>query len=150
MNKKVLVVCLLIVFVVGFFGSFFTGGEVDKWYIENKPNYTPPNWVFGPVWIIIYFLIGLSLYFAWVNSKKDEKKIVGIVFGVNLVLNGMWSYLFFGLQNALWAFIDIILIWFSIIVMIYTVWKIDRKSAWLLVPYLLWVSFAGVLNWGFL
>lgn len=148
---KIFAVCLLLVFFIAFFGSSFSSDTVgSNWYSENKPSFTPPGWIFGPVWILLYFLIALSLYLAWINSNKREKKIIGIVFGTNLVFNGLWSYFFFGLRNASLAFFDIILIWISILAMIHFTWKINKKSAWLLVPYLLWVSFAVVLNFGFL
>ncbi|MEX0933084.1 MAG: TspO/MBR family protein [Candidatus Pacearchaeota archaeon] len=147
---KIFLVCLVMVFVVAFFGSLFTSGNVDSnWYVENQPSFNPPSWIFGPVWTILYFLITLSLYFAWTKSDKREKKIVGIVFGLNLIFNAIWSYLFFELQKPLLAFIDLTFIWVTIWAMIFITWKIDRKSAWLLAPYLLWLTFAGILNFAF-
>ncbi len=153
MNKpdwKILSVCLLIVFGISFIGSLFTAGNIDSsWYKENKPSFTPPGWIFGPVWTILYFLIALSLYFAWTKSgKKDKKKIVA-VFGVNLVANTLWSYLFFGIRNPLLAFLDILLILITIFPMIFLAGRIDRKAGWMLVPYLLWVCFASIINLAF-
>ena len=147
-NYKVLISSLLIVYLIAFIGSLFTSGNTDsEWYINNKPFITPPNYVFPIVWNILFFLIALSLYFAWLNSNKKQKKKVALVFGINLILNALWSFSFFGLQKPLWAFIDLIALWFSIWIMIFVTSKIDRKSVWLLVPYLIWISFAGVLNW---
>lgn len=151
--KKLLIfiACIIIVYAFAFFGSIFTANSVNSsWYIENKPSFTPPNVVFPIVWTILYFLIALSLYFSWINSGLNKKKNVAAVFGVNLVLNVLWSYLFFGIQKSLFAFVDIILIWFTIITMILVAGKIDRKAGWLLVPYLVWVSFAGILNLAFI
>ena len=148
---KVLIVCLVVVFLVAFIGSLFTSGSTNsQWYLENKPSFTPPDYVFPIVWPILYFLIALSLYFSWVRAKGIEKKKVAAVFGINLAANALWSYLFFGIQNTLLAFIDIIIILVSIIAMIYVAGRIDKKAGWILVPYLLWVSLAGILNLAFI
>ncbi len=147
-NWKVLILCFVIVYGIAFIGSFFTSGNVDgQWYSDIKPSITPPNYIFPIVWNILFFLIVLSLYIAWMKSKKKQKKIVAIVFGINLFLNTFWSYLFFELKKPNYAFFELILLWFSILSMIFVTRKIDKKSAWLLVPYLLWVSFAGILNY---
>ena len=145
-NWKALIICLAVVYLVAFVGSIFTTSSVNsEWYNSTKPSITPPGWVFPIAWNILFFLIAISLYISW--NKGKNKKIVAWIYGVNLVLNGLWSYLFFGLKNPLAGFLDIILIWFSILVMIFYSWKIDKKAAWLLVPYLLWVSFASILNY---
>ena len=150
MKVRVFIWCLILVYFVAFIGSIFTSGTVDSdWYLQNKPSFTPPNWLFGPVWTALYFLIVLSLYFSWTKAKKKEKKKVEWVFGINLVLNSLWSVLFFGLRNPVLSFIDIIAIWISIIMMIFVAGRIDKKAGWILVPYLIWVSFAAVLNFVF-
>ena len=87
------------------------------------------------------------MYFAWISANKNQKKIVAFVFGLNLFLNALWSYLFFGLQNPLLAFIDLILLGLTIIWMMFVSYKIDKKAFYCLIPYLLWVGFAGILNW---
>lgn len=146
-NYKVLISSILIVFLIAFIGSLFTSPVTDSnWYINNKPSITPPNYVFPIVWNILFFLIAISLYFAWINSDKKQKPKIAIIFGLNLILNVLWSFLFFTLKQPLWAFIDLLLILATIILMIYVTYPIDKKSAYLLVPYLLWVSFAGILN----
>ncbi|MCW8965097.1 MAG: tryptophan-rich sensory protein [Candidatus Pacearchaeota archaeon] len=145
-NFKVLILSLVIVYSFAFIGSLFTSID-NSWYDSVRPSITPPSFVFPIVWNILFFLIALSLYIAWINSNKIEKKKVAFVFGTNLVLNAFWSFLYFGLQNPLYAFIDLILIWVSILGMIFVTYKIKKISAYLLIPYLLWVSFAGVLNW---
>ncbi len=149
-NWKVLVVSLLIVFAISLIGSLFTSGNTNSsWYLENKPSFTPPNFVFPIVWPILYFLIALSLYFAWIKAKKNEKKKVAVVFGINLIANALWSYLFFGIKNPLLSFMDILVILGSIIAMIFVAGRIDKKAGWLLVPYLIWVSFATIMNLAF-
>jgi len=149
-NKKwlVFVVSLVIVYGIAFIGNLFTSSAVQSsWYQQIRPSITPPNYVFPIVWNILFFLIGLSLAFSWINSKnKKQRKIVAFAFGFNLFLNVLWSVLYFGLKNPTWAFVDIILILFSIIWMILVVRKINKKATWMLVPYLLWVSFASILN----
>ena len=147
-NYKVLITCILLVYAVVFVGSIFTSGNTgSQWYLENKPSITPPNYVFPIVWNILFFLIALSLYFAWIKTNKKQKKKVALVFGANLLLNVLWSFLFFTLQKPLLAFFDLLLLLATIVLMISTTYKIEKKSAWLLVPYLAWVAFAGVLNW---
>ena len=148
-NWKVLIVCLVVVFLVAFIGSLFTSSNTDsEWYDSIKPSITPPNWVFPIVWNILFFLIALSLYFSWINAKKgDMRKKVMAVFGINFVLNIFWSVLYFGLKNPFYAFIEIFALWISIVSMIYVTYKIDKKAGWILVPYLLWVGFAIVLNY---
>jgi len=144
----VLVASFLVVYLAAFLGSVFTSSKVDTaWYDSIQPLITPPNYVFPIVWNILFFLIALSLYFAWTNSDKRNKKKLAFVFGLNLFLNVLWSVLYFGLQNPLLAFGDLILLWFSILAMIFVTSKIKKSSSLLLVPYLLWVSFAGVLNY---
>lgn len=145
---KILIISLLIVFGIAFLGGVFTSASVDTdWYDSVKPAITPPDWVFPVVWNILFLLIALSLYFSWTGAKKKEKRLVGLAFGTNLFLNALWSFLFFGKQMAVLAFADLILIWISIVLLIYVAGRADRKAGWLLAPYLLWVSFAGVLNW---
>jgi len=148
-NWKVLIYSILIVYGIAFLGSIFTSSSTNsEWYFNNKPSITPPNYVFPIVWNILFFLIALSLYFSWTAGKSNKQKTkIAWIFGINLFLNTLWSYLFFYLQNPVFAFFDLILIWITIIMMIFTTYNINKKSAWLLVPYLLWVSFAGYLNW---
>lgn len=147
-NWKVLVLSLVIVYLVAFLGSLFTSGSVNSsWYDSIKPSITPPSLVFPVVWNILFFLIALSLYFSFTSGNKKEKKLVVWVFGTNLVLNLIWSIIFFGFQNPLIAFFELILLWLSIILIMAVTYRINKISFWLIVPYFLWVSFAGILNW---
>ncbi len=150
-NYKVLAISFVIVYLIAFVGSLFTFPNTSsEWYENNKPNITPPNYVFPIVWNILFFLIALSLYFAWTNSKKKQKNKIALIFGANLILNALWSFLFFTLQKPILAFVCLIAIWITILVMIYTTYKIDKKAGYILIPYLIWVSFAGVLNLGWI
>ena len=147
-NLKVFIICLVIVFLVAFIGSLFTSGNSSgDWYDSIKPSITPPGWVFPIVWNILFFLIAVSLYFAWQSANNKQKKSVLIVFAINFILNIFWSFLYFYLRRPPLAFIEIFFLLISIVSMILVTWKIDKKSSYLLIPYLVWVSFATILNY---
>ena len=149
-NWKVLIISLVVVYLIAFLGGIFTSKNVSgAWYMENKPGITPPSYIFPIVWNILFFLIAISLYLSWIKAKKNKKEIA-FAFGINLILNFLWSVLFFGYKLIGLALIDLVLIWISILFMIKITWKVDRRAAYLLIPYLLWVSFAGILNYLFL
>lgn len=147
-NWKILILSLLLVYFAAFIGSLFSFSAVNSsWYQSVKPVITPPNWVFPIVWTALFFLIALSAYFSWMAAKNEKvKKKIIILFGVNLILNSIWSCLFFGLQAPLIAFIDIILLLGSIIWLFVFTETISKKALWLLAPYFFWVCFATVLN----
>lgn len=145
---KILILALIIVYLIAFLGSLFTSGSVSsEWYNSIKPEITPPSFVFPIVWNILYFLIAISFYVAWHNGKKNERTELTVIYGINLLLNLTWSLFFFGLKLPTVAFFEMILLFISIFVMISVSHKISRLSAYLLIPYLLWVSFAVVLNY---
>ncbi|MBW3012547.1 tryptophan-rich sensory protein [Candidatus Woesearchaeota archaeon] len=148
MNAKSLirlVVSIVISGLAGLIGSLFTSQTVSTWFVElNKPVFNPPNWLFGPVWTLLYILIGVSLFIVWEKNSKD--KLAYTFFGVQMALNALWSILFFGLKSPLLAFIEIIALWVFILLTILRFYKISKTSAYLLIPYILWVSFAAVLN----
>lgn len=147
-NWKVLSVSLIAVYFVALIGGLFTSSSVNSlWYNSVKPSITPPNYVFPIVWNVLFFLIALSLYLSWISAKKKSKKKIVFVFGLNLFLNFLWSAIFFAMQNPLLAFFELILLWLSIIAMIFTTYRINKTSSYLLIPYFLWVSFAGILNY---
>jgi tryptophan-rich sensory protein len=133
---------------VGWIGSNFTVKSLDTWYAAlNKPVFNPPNWIFAPVWIGLYVLLGISLYLVLVKEPRDAAvKSALWVFGVQLVLNAVWTPLFFGARLPLVAFIEILVLWGFIVLTIIKFKPISKVAAYLLVPYLLWVSFASVLN----
>lgn len=131
----------------GIIGSIFTASTVSSWYPTLiKPNFSPPAWLFGPVWVLLYFLMGISLYLIWQNKAKDNKKSL-IIFGIQLILNVFWSFLFFGLKSPLYGLIDILLLLAAIILTIAFSFKISSYAAILLIPYLAWVCFATILNY---
>jgi len=150
-NFVVLLVITLAVFLTGLFGSLFTSATTkSQWYSENKPSFTPPGIVFSIAWTILYLLIILSVYFSWIKSKKSEKTNLLIIFGLNLISNALWSFLFFYLRNPILGFLDLLVIFSTIIwALIYTK-RINKISTYLLVPYLLWIIFAGILNLAFI
>lgn len=142
LNWKVFVVCLIVVFAVAGIGSLFT--DIGPWYESIKPSIAPPNYVFPIAWTLLFYLIAVSLYYSW--QCKDKKK-VSVYYGINFILNVLWSYLFFYMQNPRFAFVEIFVLWLSIIVLIGFNWKKCRIASYFLIPYLLWVSFAIVLNY---
>lgn len=125
----------------GVIGSFFTFPAITGWYATLvKPTFSPPNYLFGPVWTFLYFLMGVALYLVWIR-KGDLKW-----FWVQLILNSLWSIIFFGLRSPALALIEIFFLWFTIVLTIKSFMKVYKPAASLLFPYLLWVSFASVLN----
>jgi tryptophan-rich sensory protein len=132
----------------GAVGGLATAGSINTWYVNlSKPFFNPPNWIFGPVWTILYILMGIALYLVWINppAKKNPHR-AEMLFGVQLFLNILWSVIFFGLKNPLAAFLEIILLWAAILLTWQKFKEISKFAANLLVPYLAWVSFAAILN----
>ena len=134
--------------LAGVIGSFFTVTNSNSWYSTiNKPIFNPPSWIFGPVWIILYTLMGISAYLVWKEwGISIIAKYATILFFVHLLFNTLWSFLFFGMNNPMLAFFDIIFLWIMILVLIIMNYQINKMAAYLLMPYILWVSFASVLN----
>ena len=147
MNKYLkLIISLIIPQLAGGIGSLFTSPSISTWYATiAKPSFNPPNWIFGPVWTTLFLLMGISLFIVWNEKSKLKKKAI-TVFGIQLGLNTLWSILFFGLHSPLTAFIEIIFLWAAILLTIIYFYKISKPAAYLLIPYILWVSFAAVLN----
>lgn len=149
MNILKFIVSIALCFLVAFLGSVATIPSIPAWYEHlNKPIFNPPNWVFGPAWTILYFLMGLALYLVWNKDLKDKKRREqGIkIFIFQLILNLLWSLVFFGLHYPLLALITIFLLWVSIFMTIKYFYKISKVASYLLIPYLLWVTFASILN----
>lgn len=143
-----LAISLSIPLVAAVIGSVFTISSIPTWYsVLEKPSLNPPNWVFGPVWTILYLLMGYALFLVWTakaSSKNINKALK--VFGLQLFLNMSWSGVFFGLHEILLGLINIVLLWLAIVWTMYEFSKISKKATYLLIPYLLWVSFASYLN----
>ena len=142
-----LIISILIPLIIGFAGSFFTASSVDSWYATiNKPSFNPPGWIFAPVWTTLYILIGLSFYLVWRNNFGEARKKVISIYFMQLLFNLLWSVLFFGLKSPLLGFVDIIVLLIFIIANTIFFFKISKIAGYLFVPYLLWVSFASILN----
>jgi tryptophan-rich sensory protein len=143
-----LILSILICQLAGLIGVFFTSPVISTWYSSIvKPTFNPPNWVFGPVWTTLYTLIGISLYLVIKDGIDSQgKKKALFVFSIHLILNSLWSILFFGMKNPFLAFIEIIILWGMIVYTMVLFKNIDKRTIYLLTPYLLWVSFAALLN----
>jgi tryptophan-rich sensory protein len=139
---------IIICELAGGLGGVATSRSVDTWYVTlAKPSFNPPNWVFFPVWTILYALMGISAALVWWRGAKDGRTGKALlVFAVQLVLNVIWSFAFFGLRSPLAGFIVIILLWAAILWSIIYFTRISKLAGMLLVPYILWVTFAAVLN----
>jgi benzodiazapine receptor len=151
-NFPKLITALLIPQVAGILGAVFTTSSISMWYATlERPSFSPPNWIFGPVWTTLYALMGIAAYLVWTNMRAmdREKKKALKLFAIQLVLNTLWSIIFFGQHNIGGALIEIVVLWCAIMSTIMAFAKVSRPAAWLLVPYILWVSFAAYLNYSF-
>ncbi len=144
-----LIVALIIPQLFAIIGSLFTRASVDGWYsLIEKPVFNPPNWVFGPVWTILYILMGVAAFLIWRRGlEKKEVRFALLIFLFQLALNLFWSFIFFGLQNPGIALTEIISLWFAILATILSFYQINKVAAYLLIPYILWVTFAAFLNY---
>ena len=156
-NAFKLIIAIALSEMAGIVGSVFTVSSIPTWYAGlARPEFSPPNWIFGPVWTTLFALMGIAAFLIWQRglARRDVKIALGI-FAIQLVLNTLWSIIFFGstsltingLNNIGIAFIEIIFLWLAILATIITFAKISKPAAWLLVPYILWVSFAAYLNY---
>jgi len=147
-NMLKLVTSLVVSQCAGLIGSAFTTPAIPNWYAAlQKPPFTPPNWLFAPAWITLYLLMGIAAFLVWRVGLDDRRvRVALMIFLIQLVLNALWSVAFFGLQSPLYGFIVIILLWLTILLTILSFARISSAAAWLLVPYILWVSFASALN----
>jgi translocator protein len=145
-----LIISILLPLSVGAIAGMFTSQAVPIWYASlNKPSFSPPNWVFGPVWTTLYILLGISFFLIWKEEASKERDLAIKVFSIQMLLNFAWSFLFFYFNLIGATLIEIILLWTSIAAMIYLFYKIKPLAAYLNIPYLLWVSFATILNAGY-
>ncbi len=151
-----LIIALAIPQLAAFLGTLATTPSINSWYLNlTKPSFNPPNWIFGPVWTVLFLLMGFALYLVWVSEPKkfqwfkkgEAKQFAYLFFSLQLIFNVLWSYLFFVLHNPLAAFIEIVFLWVFILLNIIVFYRVNKFAAWLLIPYILWVSFATVLNY---
>lgn len=148
-NTFKLITAIVFSEMAGVIGSIFTASSIPTWYANLiRPELSPPNWIFGPVWTTLFALMGIAAFLVWQKgiNRRDVKNALSI-FVTQLILNTLWSAIFFGAQNPSAAFIEIIILWLAILATIISFSKISKAAAWLLVPYILWVSFAAYLNY---
>ena len=141
--KKWLVLAALLVLCLGLGSAagFLTAQSLPTWFPTLvKPSFNPPSWLFAPVWTTLYIMMAVAAWLVWLRKGPL------VLFYVQLALNFAWSLLFFGLHSPALALIEIVAMWVAILLTLVSFWKVDRRAGWLLVPYLAWVSFAGVLN----
>jgi len=144
-----LITALGVTLITGFIGTFFTAEPVTTWYTKlNKPYWTPPDWAFGPIWTIIYILIGIAAYLIWKNGlERKDVKIALLVFALQLILNLLWSVLFFGFKSIYGGLIEIIILWITILINLILFYRISKFAGILFLPYLVWVTIASYLNY---
>lgn len=143
-----LFVSLFITLAVGGIAGFATAASIDTWYsFLNKPSFNPPDWLFAPVWTVLYILMGVALYLIWKLPASAQRNSAMAVFFTQLLLNFLWSLIFFNMHRTGLALTDIVVLLLLIIATILCFKPLSKTAAWLLVPYLLWVSFATVLNY---
>lgn len=144
-----IIISSIVSLAIGSLGGLVTTPAIPSWYVFlDKPFFSPPNWLFAPVWSILYILMGVSFAFIWSKYKKGDKKIKTAMklFGIQFLLNIIWSPVFFGMKNLFLAFIIIVLMWYFLFKTIRSFAKIDKIASYLLYPYLAWISFASLLN----
>lgn len=149
-SKRIIrfVVSIIITEGAGGIGSIFTFQAIPTWYASlTKTAITPPNWLFGPMWITLYFLMGVSLFLIQDRRKESEHiMLAALLFTIQLLLNILWSLLFFGFHSLIFGAVEIVFLWFFILATIIEFYQIDRRSSYLLFPYLAWVTVATMLN----
>ncbi len=133
---------------VGGIAGFFTSASVKGWFTTiEKPSFNPPSWIFAPVWTLLYIMMGIAFYLVWTKAASGRTKQTAMIFYfAQLFFNFCWSFLFFYAEKPGWALVDIVVLWVLIALTIYWFGKVYKPAAWLLVPYILWVSFAMALN----
>lgn len=144
----VLILSILITNAAGILGALFTTPNIPTWYAGvSKPALNPPNWIFGPVWTLLFVLMGIALFLVWHTvTYSSSKRNALLLFGTQLFYNMLWSVTFFGMQNPLAGFIVILVLWGFILATILSFYRLNKTAAYLLIPYILWVTFAGYLN----
>ena len=147
-NLLKLLACLAVVFVAGGIGSLATAKAIPTWYKGlAKPSFNPPEWLFGPAWTVLYLLMAVAAFLVWKQGFNSAGvKLALAVFLAQLILNALWSILFFGLRSPLAGLVDIIVLWLAILATIVLFFRVSSAAGILLLPYIAWVTFAAVLN----
>lgn len=147
-NWLALVIAIIIPLAIGGTAALFTVPNIQGWYQGlNKPSFNPPNWIFAPVWNTLYILMGIASYLVWRERKLKNVTPAISVYFIQLILNFFWSLIFFELHQPGFAFIEVLILWLFIFFTIISFSRINKTAAWLLVPYISWVSFASILNY---
>jgi len=150
MNKILilkLIISLIIPSGLGIIAGLITSQSIPEWYTNlRSPSFNPPNWIFGPVWTVLYLLMGISLFLVWKQEPNKIRNLAIAVFFIHLLLNIGWSFIFFYFKAIGIAFIEIIFLWISIVIMLFLFYKVKPIATYINIPYLLWVTFASVLN----
>jgi len=143
-----LIISMVICQCAGLIGSIFTTPSIPTWYAAlQKPAFTPPNWLFAPAWVTLYLLMGISASLVWQRGLDNrQNRVALIVFLVQLILNALWSVVFFGFESPLFGIVVIALLWIAILLTILKFFRISRLASYLLIPYIGWVTFAAILN----
>jgi tryptophan-rich sensory protein len=147
MNIIKFIISLALPLVVAGIAGMFTAKAVPEWYASlNRPVISPPNWVFGPVWTVLYILMGISFYLIWMQPPGNLRTIAMVIYLLQLFLNFGWSFLFFYFKQTGLALLEIIILWIGILAMLFVFYKVRPVATYLNIPYFLWVSFATILN----
>jgi benzodiazapine receptor len=142
-----LAVCVIICQLAGIIGAFFTQQSVTTWFLTlRKPVFNPPAWVFGPMWTLLYLLMGIALYQVVTRARYRENKCVYTIFSIQLILNSLWSFFFFGMRSPGLALIDIVLLDIAVGYTLIELYRVKPSAAFIMIPYQLWILFATVLN----
>lgn len=145
-----LVVSLLVTFAAAALGGMATSTNVGEWYRQiARPSWTPPDWIFGPVWTTLYAMMAIAAWLVWRQRGLAAARGPLTLFLIQLVLNTAWSALFFGLRRPDLAAVEIVVLWLAILATLIAFWRRSALAGWLLVPYLAWVTFAAALNFEF-
>lgn len=148
-SKNIIKLCvaLILPLAVGSIAGIFTAQAIPEWYASlNHPSFNPPNGIFGPVWTSLYLLMGISFFLIWKQNPSAKRNAAIVIFFVQLLLNFCWTFLFFYFKEIGLALIEIIILWITILLMIISFYKVKPVAAYMNIPYILWVSFASVLN----
>jgi len=150
MNKSnffKLLVSIALPLALGAIAGMFTSQSIPEWYATlNQPSFNPPNWIFGPVWTTLYLLMGISLFLIWKQDASKQRNTAIVVFLIQLLLNFAWSFIFFYFNMIGFALVEIVVLWISIVTMMVLFYKIKPIASYINIPYLMWVTFATVLN----
>ncbi|KKT11448.1 MAG: Integral membrane protein [candidate division WWE3 bacterium GW2011_GWB2_43_22] len=143
-----LIISFIVTFTAAALGAYFTSPSINTWYASlNKPFFNPPNWVFGPVWTLLYILMAVALYLVWKKEAESREKLKAVIlYTIQLTLNALWSVVFFGMREPTIALAEIVFLGIAVILTAQSFKKISVGASRLLIPYIIWIGFAAILN----